>query len=345
MVRTYVKKGGHGGARVVEKRSHEFALTLNDVDWEKSHTGWWFSQDSNILDICVAEEPYHPPLDCDSGTVVDDEPGRHQHIYLRFEDGMRLEEVRTLVLTLVDDKGFDLQVCKSRRNWLIYITKEDGHPYLKNVKVSELSLFARSNHHIKTTYRVPKPINKADAFMLSCGNFRNSVIDMANVHLDALRRDIQSRRQTLQPNMGCGWSRKIVKCLSESDKHLYIYGEPGVGKTELVDRFTQIYQPWRCGFPDKWVFGTLKENDEFALFEDFDTQKVESVLPQLLSIMDKKPVAISQKYVDDATKLFKCRCIFISNYQLPMHHPMYRRCDYVQVDHKMFECVYCNDKI
>ena len=32
-----------------------------------------------------------------------------------------------------ENAGYDLQVCKGPKSWLIYITKEDRHPYVYNV--------------------------------------------------------------------------------------------------------------------------------------------------------------------------------------------------------------------
>lgn len=346
MVRTYVKRGGHGGARIPRgnpRLSHEFAITLNHVTWEKSFTGWWFSSCPNVSDLCVAEETYHPPLDCDSGEPVDCEPGKHHHVYVKFIDGLSLPDVQAIVATLMDDLGYDLQLCKSRRNWLIYITKEDACPYIKNVRVSELSLFARAQHHFKTNYKTPCEINRADGFMLSTGNFRNIVLDMGNDHVNKLRLLHQSRRNTREPNDRCGWTRKIKEHF-RIGSHLYIFGAPGVGKTELIDYLSKDSVPWRCGYPDKWCFGTLKEEDTIALFEDYDHSKTTLVQSTILSIMDKKPVAICKKYENDSIKMFKCVCIFISNYILSEGEPLFRRIVNIEVDHCMYSCVGCSDK-
>lgn len=256
---------------------------------------------------------------------------------------MRLAEVQEMVATLVDNNGYDLQLCKSRRNWLIYITKEDAHPYLKNVRVSELSLFARAQHHFKTTYTKPGEINRADGFMLSCGNFRNAVLDMGYDHINKLRCVYQSRRDTREPNIRCGWTRKIIAEFNRG-AHLYIFGAPGVGKTELIDYLSKDKNTWRCGYPDKWCFGTLKEENTIALFEDYDHTKAALVQSTILSIMDRKPVSISKKYENDSIKMFGCVCIFISNFYLSSSEPMYRRVSYIEINHCMFDCQGCPDQ-
>lgn len=337
MVRTYVKKGGHGGARV--KGSTIFALTINKVDWPKSLTGFWFQQEPDVKSIVVGMEDYHPPLDCDTGLPSDEPVSQHQHVFIETSIPYLLADIKTMVETLTDDKGYDLQVCKSRRSWLNYITKSDGHPFLFNVSISECSLFARAQNHIKNKYKRPCPVDTADDFMVSAGNFRNVIISMANNHVKRLRTELQAQRTSFEPNMQCGITRAIYNALF-GDKHIYIYGPPGVGKTEVIDRVVKEKITWRTGNNDKFMFGTLNESDQYAVFDDFDHMSF-TMLPTLLAIMDKKPVAISQKYQDDQIKMFSAKCIFISNYSLSKEHPLYRRVEYFSVDHKMYDCEHC----
>lgn len=333
MVRNYVKKGPKGASI--------FALTINKVDWPKSLTGFWFQQ-GDFKSIVVGEEDYHPPLDCDTGLPVDGDQGKHHHCFLETREPMQLVEIQAIVNTLTDDKGYDLQVCKSRNSWIKYITKSDGAPFLFNVSVSECSLFARAQNHIKNKYKRPSPIDTADDFMVSAGNFRNVIIDMANRHVKKLRCELQAQRTSFEPNMECWFTRHVYKCLLDN-KHIYLYGPPGVGKTETVDRIVKSFSTWRSNQNDKWMFGTLEENHRYAVFEDFDLYGF-SQLPTLLSIMDGKPVSISEKYKNDEIKMFSVCCIFISNYTLCNTSPLYRRVSYIDVTHKMYECLGCTEE-
>lgn len=331
MVRTYVKKGPKGATI--------FALTINKVDWPKSLTGYWFQQCEYFNQCVVGEEDYHPPLDCDTGLPIDGDHGKHQHVFIQSDIPLRLAEVQDIVSTLTDDKGYDLQVCKSRRSWLNYITKSDGCPFLWNVSISECSLFARAQNHIKNKYKRPCPVDTADDFMVSAGNFRNVVIDMANRHVKKLRTELQAQRSTYEPNMQCGHVRKIYNN-ALCGKHMYIYGPPGFGKTEVIDRLVKHRKTWRTSANDKWMFGTLDEADEFAVFDDFDPMNF-SNLSTLLSVCDKKPVSVSEKYKNDEIKMFSCTCIFISNYPLSSQNPLFRRVEYISLDHKLYECENC----
>lgn len=332
MVRNYIKRGPKG--------SHDFCLTINGIDCPKSVIGDWFAKSGDFSAVCVAEEEYHAPFDCDTG-VIGDSKGVHQHCFLRSNDAMLLDDLREIILTLTDDIGFDLQVCKSRKSWLIYISKEDYFPYMFNVRVSELSLYARAQHHIKNKYRRPDNVDKADYFMVAAGNFRNVCIDMANKHMDDLREKVQMERPTLEPNMSCWLVRSIYNRFLKGE-HLYIYGLPGLGKTELIDRLISKKKVWKAGANDRFMFGTLHEGYEIILFEDFKPFDHEKYLSTTLSIMDKKPVTLSEKGKNDCTKMFNAQVIFVSNETIPSCMSMLeRRVQFFCVDHKMYDCVAC----
>lgn len=331
MVRNYVKKG--------PKASTIFSLTINKVDWPKSLTGEWFRYCEDVKSLVVGEEDYHPPLDCDTGLPIEGDHGKHHHVFLETSVGYLLADLKTMIDTLTDDKGYDLQPCKSRRSWINYITKSDGHPFLFNVSISECSLFARAQNHIKNKYKRPRPVDTADDFMVSAGNFRNVCIDMANRHVKRLRGELQAQRTSFEPNMQCGYVRKIYASILNNE-HMYIYGPPGVGKTEIIDRIVKLRRTWRTQANDKWMWSGLDENDEFALLEDFDCYGF-TQMPTLLSMMDRKPVSVSEKYKNDEIKMYSSQFIFISNQPLCTNSPLSRRVTYVDVSHKMFECNMC----
>jgi hypothetical protein len=333
MVRNYIKKGGRG--------SLEFILTINNVTWPKSLTGEWFKHDPLFVEIAVGEEDYNPPLDCDTGMPSDAVIGKHHHCFFKTSEPVKLDYVREMVITLTDDGGFDLQCCKSRKSWLIYLSKGDKCPYLYNILVKDLSLFARANYHLVTKYREPGVIDRADHFMIGAGNFRNVILDLAENHMERLREKKHDARVTLEPNMSCWLTRSIFHSLVNRE-HVYIFGLPGLGKTELVDRFIQRFKTFRVGATDRFMFGGLNESHKVILFEDFKPFEHEKMLPTVLSIMDKKPVSISAKYATDCTKMFDAQVIFVSNEPIPSCMSMLeRRVKFFCVDHKLYDCVTC----
>jgi hypothetical protein len=67
--------------------------------------------------------------------------------------------------------------------------------------------------------------------------------------------------------------------------HVYIQGEPGLGKTELVDFYLTGRKYWKAGESSGFLFGTLPEDTEYVWFEDFDMNKYHSNLNNMLSLM------------------------------------------------------------
>jgi len=79
--------------------------------------------------------------------------------------------------------------------------------------------------------------------------------------------------------------------------HLYIEGQLGMGKTELVDYMVKTRKCWKAGEPSNFLFGTLEEATQILWFEDYDPHKYTSHLSTILSLMDHKPVTVSKKGV------------------------------------------------
>jgi hypothetical protein len=131
----------------------------------------------------------------------------------------------------------------------------------------------------------------------------------------------------------------------DSSNHVYIYSEPGLGKTELVDWFLRAKNYWKAGEPSNFLFGTLPDQVGYIWFEDFKLDKYLPYLSTLLSIMDKKEVTISRKGVDDCTKMIFAKFIYCSNYQINDLYPMFkRRLHEVNVLHKLFEHNGCDER-
>ncbi len=124
--------------------------------------------------------------------------------------------------------------------------------------------------------------------------------------------------------------------------HVYIQGEPGLGKTELVDYYLTGKKYWKAGESSAFLFGTLPEDTEYVWFEDFDMNKYHQNLNNMLSLMDGKQTTVSRKCIDDKTVSINCRFIFTSNYPIGSAYPMLqRRVTYIHVCHKMYDCRGC----
>lgn len=275
--------------------------------------------------MAIGEEKYHPPLDSETGEVVPGDHGKHQHVFMKTQEKWLLVEVREhLVLFTDGEYSIDMQTCRSPKSWIIYLSKNDTHPFLHKVRVSELSLFARAWHHAKTTYQTPRPINRQDEFIVSCGQNARFALRICEEHVQNLRQEKANNRPLYAPNVMCNLVNDILVALESSD-HIYIYGEPGLGKTEIVDWFLRGKKYWKAGEPSNFLFYTLTDQVDYIWFEDFKLDKYLPYLSTLLSIMHKKEVKISRKGIDDCTKMIFAKFIYCSNYEIDDLYPMFKR--------------------
>jgi hypothetical protein len=153
-----------------------------------------------------------------------------------------------------------------------------------------------------------------------------------------MRTTLNNERPRYQPNRQCKFVNEIIVFL----EHLYIEGQPGIGKTELIDYLTRGRKVWKAGEPSNFLFGTLQESTEIIWFEDYDPFKYTPHLQTILSLMDHKPVSVSQKGVDDKIITCNARFIFTSSYPIPPNQQMFnRRIKHIYIDHAMHTCLGC----
>ncbi|CAF0865324.1 unnamed protein product [Rotaria sp. Silwood1] len=318
------------------KRSHCFCVTINHADWSKSCLGEYLTAGNLVKRLAIGEEKYSPPLDPDTGSVDDTVAvGRHHHCFIDFVDNYFLVEVQDIINLFLGGDPYSLD---------IQLSKEDRSPYLFNVRVSELSLYARCWYHARTKYRTIRDIDKVDEFICSLGQNARFAVGLIEQHVKELRTEEALRRRVFEPNLNCKVTRDILGVLNDGLSHLYLVGAPGCGKTEVVDWFLKGKTYWKAGESSGFVFGTLGDNVEFIWFEDFDMFKYEGHLNTLLSLMDHKETTVSKKCCDDRTIVSPARHVYISNNAVPGDYPMFkRRVSVIDVNYKMHECAGCGD--
>lgn len=91
------------------KRSSCFAITINHIDWTKDCVAEYFTATGDINRLVVAEEFYHPPLDCVTGEPVESNE-RHNHIFVEFKEKYFCTEVRTMVEDFVGGEDFLINI-------------------------------------------------------------------------------------------------------------------------------------------------------------------------------------------------------------------------------------------
>jgi len=298
-----------------------------------------------VDEIAGGEEKYSIALDCETGRVTNNE-GFHHHIYLRTKENYFLEEIRDLFVCFTSDDTYSINVqcCRSPKASLLYLSKEDKWPFLNNVRVSQLSLYARAWHHAVTTYLVPGPVNRAHPFIIAAGINSRFVFSIIDEHMANLRRKKADDRIVLQPNQLCGDVNEIMNDINLGFGHLYIEGDPGLGKTELIDFLLKGKSVWKAGEPSSFLFGTLPDSIDYVWFEDFQDIKYEENLCNILSLMDFKPTTVSKKCIDDRMVITHARFIFTSNYDIGDRFNMLRRrVKKYTINHKLYQCIGCRN--
>jgi len=156
-----------------------------------------------------------------------------------------------------------------------------------------------------------------------------------------LRIKENEQRTKYEPNHRCLLTYQILEDLRQN-KHVYIQGEPGYGKTELIDNYLTGKNYWKPGETSQFLFGTIPEKTDYIWFEDFDLTKYHQNLNNILSLMDKKETTISKKCCDDRTIITNATFIFTSNFCIGSAYSMFeRRISYHHVCHKMYNCGGC----
>jgi nucleoside-triphosphatase THEP1 len=347
MVRNYIKKGGHGGARkCAEVGSTLFAITLNKVTWSKQETFGWLMETGYIQEMCVAEESYCSDIDDVTGEEVGTSEFKHHHIYIRSTENLLFDYWHEVLVTFTEDLGYDLQKCRKAQDWIRYITKEDWKPCCYHIHESLMSLFARTKRMCVRKYKEPNRVNPADPFYVAEKQWRRTCMDIAEDHMDELRSKKIRLMPTLPINMECKCVADLVYTF-RGGSNMYVHGNPGIGKTELFEALIKEKKVFRCGTFNKFMFGAMKEDTEIILFEDFvwpqdRSQDPDSMFSRLLSIMTGKPVGIESKGKDATIKVFNVQCIFLSNEFIPSGKEMFeRRCKIFNCYHNLFNCNLC----
>lgn len=326
---------------VGNKRGDSFFVTVGPVNWLKSQLGEWLENSGEFQQFAIGQEKYSEKLDPDTGEVVDGVVGVHQHIYLKSIDKIKLIDVREMFTMFLDEEvvSLDVQSCRSAVWALRYLSKEDRSPLLFNVPVSKLSLFARSWHHAKTTYRTIRPIELGDPFIIGCGPHYKMAVNVIECHLKEMRDRINLNRPRISMNPFCDQVDFGYNTLN-GGHHLYLESPPGYGKSEFIDDYLKDKVYFKVNDCNQYCFAGLQESHQFLWFEDFDYEKWKGCFSTILSIMDGKQVALQAKYLPDRLTAFKLQVIFTSNFVLGAT-PEYlqRRVVHSYWNHKVQNCV------
>lgn len=299
-------EGGQGGSVLTRSRATTvFFITLEVLDVYEDIRSDFLSSFFGVLTYCVALEKSK-----NSSRV-----STHLHAFLEFESGWLLSDLNVYVRSIWPDTHVDIQSCKSRRNILKYITKEDTC-CIFNCKVSELNFNYRVFDWASTTdsFRHNDPFVVEHRF---CYNF------LSKYYYDFHRENIPPFKGLNPVSVSnknwakdCAiWWNTVIDEFVVRRKCLYLYGDTGVGKSSLIENFIGVENMGYVFYPGvgKFFMQGFKVNfHKVILFEEFDsTFYPYSYLKRLLEgRMYSYPVKCSS----ELNFAFKGPIIFVSNF-------------------------------
>lgn len=196
----------------------------------------------------------------------------HLHAYLKFIEGKFVGDLADELHAIFDGLTVNVQCCRSERNVLKYITKEDKDA-LHNVSVDKLNFYYRLHFWARNTltFRYDDPF----------------VVEHKHIY-HFLEKAFYDCKRECSLNLKCylgevygGWGGEVISWWNNfltSEKkfkkqQLYLWGLSNVGKSTLVEKVIGD-KFMRYGFEvgdGRFAFTGLREDyHRFMIFEEFD---------------------------------------------------------------------------
>lgn len=240
----------------MEKNKNLFFITISNLDVDiKSVLYTLLLDDSEQL--CVATESHA------SGKL-------HHHIYMKSIYKFTFVELRQHLNVLIDETtAVDIQGCKSSRNTLKYITKEDFYPLIHNINKSQLSFGYQATDWANsiTHYDPHHP------FILSHPQYYK--------YLAEVYQSVKSKKQSLdllknyytdlplpqwKQEVYNWWIDWVENGWHHKKPQLYLHGPANTGKTYFINQLiaqNTVYEP-----TPNTVFAYEDYNNENVIFTD-----------------------------------------------------------------------------
>lgn len=250
-------------------------------------------------------------------SVTSSRVSNHLHCYLELNEGIKFDDMRDYVSSLYDGLHIDVQRCKSKRNALKYITKEDRNVY-SNISPSKFHIQYRMYFWALNSSR----FDFTDPFVVE---HRNQYRFLQKYYEEVKVQTVSKFNGFRVPEF-CysGWAlkcclfwRENIKPHYHKRKSLYLWGCTNTGKTTLVEYLIGRSNLGRIFYPGVGKFfmqGLDERQHEIIIFEEFDVDlHLKSMLKRLL---EGKPYAYPVKCEPDKIITWKKPIIFISNHNI-----------------------------
>ena len=293
-----------------DRRTRQFLVTVGPLDYYADIRSDLLSYFEDTKEYCVSVEKYHSE---NSNKQV------HLHAYIEFHSLWRVSEVRERVAWF--DHTIDVQSVKSKRNVLLYITKEDDLP-LFNCREALLSFQYRARAWARRTQR----FSADDPFVLE---HTNKYRVLQELHREIRSKQKRQRKDYPPPShFWGGWRMQVFAfvhgrlCARGPGKALYLWGAPGTGKTYVIEEILQMYSlvPY-MPVPGQFFMGDFSPCDyDVILFEEWSWESYAGNKSQIKRLLEGKDFPRDTKFHSRTVMNFKGCVIIISNEPSPAYH-------------------------
>lgn len=331
---------------MTNKREHilnDFAVTLSQSDYDKEHV--FQSLSEFCSELVVAEEKH------EGG-------GKHFHCYIKTLEPFRLSDLRDYLIesiciiteqrlpersgsgaeatrgdsrentgevtifsarkesdTPCDSFQINIQTVKNKKSWLTYITKDDQFVRYQNISSSNF----HRNYQIRKYIREHETYNLMDTIFQTNIQYTRIICDMhAAYWSEQIAKGYAEERMCVVPNVETvPWVKDVIQAFEEG-KHIYLYGNTGVGKSVLARYLSRHFKPdevlhMPCG-ETIYEFSGLTSVIRLVIAEDVGPKYLDIHRQQLLIALDKGILGINVKCKPIAKVRAQAQWIILSNY-------------------------------
>lgn len=237
----------------------------------------------------------------------------HLHAFLEFDHDVLLTNIREFISIAFPECHLDIQSCKSRKSWLVYITKEDVHAY-SNIKSSNFHLNYRLYEWaIRTPY-----FSFCDPFVVE-HRFCYRFIQSYHAELHGLKytpplKIIEYSYEGWPLACAIWWNNRIINYKRKSPC-LFVHGPGNVGKSTYIEKLigrsnmNSVYYP-----PPSGNFFMGDYNSQYhkvIIFEEFNLESYP--IPALKRLLEGAPYSFPRKCLPSVNLVHTGPIIFISN--------------------------------
>lgn len=315
-----------GGGR--KKPGHLFFVTVSLETYYEECRADFLSLFDDLVSYCIALEE----------SLVSNKVNWHIHAFLEFRESIFVVDLCEYIRSVFLDCRVDCQPCRSKRNCLKYISKEDVN-LLTNIKVSSLNF----NYQVYCWARSTDTFKFTDPFVVQhrfCYRYLKNYYDDFKFHEGFRFKGLYKsyncfHNWTLDV---CIWWNKYYNTFNIKRPCLYLYGASNVGKTTFIENLIGIKNLKYVFYPGVGKFfmqGFRADYHKVILFEEFDIKF--HCVSMLKRLCEGRMYSYPVKCEPDKNIVFKGPIIFVSNERCVCDEAFSNRLYFVSAEKRYWE--------